>query len=195
MSNADRVKWDRRYAAGETPARDYPTELLAQWLPELPRGRGLDLACGMGRNAIAMAAAGFDVDALDISPSALAKGRGRANELGLTVNWVEQDLDSGGLPHDDYVLIVVARFMARNAVPWILESLAEGGFLVYETHFLTDRDVAGPTSRDFRVRPNELLRQFAPLRVLHYAERIAADREGRRMALAELVACNGDGGL
>ena len=195
MSNADRAKWEGRYAAGDTPDRGYPTEVLARWLPDLPRGRALDLACGMGRNAIALARAGFDVDALDISASALARGRERAEADGLNINWVEQDLDSGALPHDDYAVVVVARFLSRAAVPWILDAMRDDGVVVYETHLLTSREVDGPKSRDFRVRPNELLHLFWPLRVLHYRERIETDLEGRLMALAELVACKGDGGL
>lgn len=206
MSDAERVKWEQRYTAGDTPQRDYPTELLERWVTRLAtesgtagapgtRRRALDLACGVGRNALFLAEAGYAVDAVDISAAALAKGRAAAGARGLDVNWVQVDLDEGPLPHDDYALIVVARFMARKAVPWILDSLAANGYLIYETHFLTEQPVGGPRSRYFRVRPNELLRLFAPLRVVHYAEHIRADREGSRMALAELVACNGDGDL
>ena len=43
------------------------------------------------------------------------------------------------------------------------------------------------------MRPNELLRLFGELRVLHYEENIRPDRDGALMAIAELVACKGDG--
>jgi SAM-dependent methyltransferase len=200
MSDADRDKWDRRYTVGDVPKRSYPGELLAAWLPRLGAGQGkraLDLACGGGRNALHLAQAGYEVDAVDISPAALARGRESAAALDeeLTIHWLEQDLDTGPLPHSDYAVIVVSRFHSRNSVPWILDALADNGYLIYETHFLTRQPVDGPKSIDFRVRPNELLRLFSPLRVLHYAERIRPEPEGRRMAIAELVACNGDGGM
>ena len=142
-----------------------------------------------------MAAAGFAVDAVDISPAALAQGEADASAAGLTINWIEQDLDQGPLPGRGYALIMVSRFHARNTVPWLIEALDDNGYLIYETHFLTDRAVAGPRRRDFRVRPNELLRSFAELRVMHYRESIRTDPNGRAMAIAEMVACNGDGDL
>ena len=195
MSDADRTRWEQRYAEGSYTGRPHATELLEAWLPQLPRGRALDLACGAGRNAIRMARAGFQVDGVDIASAALERAQARASEEGLSVNWVQQDLDHGPLPHDDYLLITVARFIARHTAPWIVASLAPGGFLVYEHHLLTGQDVAGPKSTDFRVKPNELLRLFSDLRVLHYRESIRPDKDGREMAIAELVACNGDGGL
>ena len=80
-------------------------------------------------------------------------------------------------------------------MPWLIDALADDGYLIYETHFLTDRAVGGPRSRDFRVRPNELLRCFSELRIMHYHESIRADQDGSEMAIAEMVACKGDGAL
>jgi 2-polyprenyl-3-methyl-5-hydroxy-6-metoxy-1,4-benzoquinol methylase len=44
----------------------------------LAPGRVLDLGCGPGRNAVWLAKAGFSVDAIDLSPEALAWARERA---------------------------------------------------------------------------------------------------------------------
>ncbi|MFD7745463.1 class I SAM-dependent methyltransferase [Streptomyces sp. NPDC059698] len=41
-------------------------------------GRALDLGCGPGRNALHLAALGFDVDAVDLSPAAIGWARERA---------------------------------------------------------------------------------------------------------------------
>ena len=198
MSDADREKWDGRYASGDVPGRDYPSPVLVDCLERIGTGNGrpaLDLACGRGRNALAMARAGFAVDAVDISPAALAYGQEQAGREGLAINWIEKDLDHGPLPRDDYSLIMVCRFHSRPAVPWLMDSLAEGGFLVYDQHFLTAHDVSGPKSRDFRLRPNELLRAFSPLRIVHYREAIRPEPSGAVMAIAEMIACNGDAGL
>ena len=62
MSHADRDKWDKRYREGSYGTRTYPSELLAEWLPQLQKGRALDVACGAGRNALYLAAAGYVVD-------------------------------------------------------------------------------------------------------------------------------------
>lgn len=52
------------------------------------RGRALDLGCGPGRNAVRLAAAGFQVDAVDLSPTAVAWGEERAREAGVDVRFV-----------------------------------------------------------------------------------------------------------
>ena len=58
----------------ERAGADYaaqPSAFVLDWLPRLPRGRALDVACGLGATAIALAEAGFDVTAIDIAPTAL----------------------------------------------------------------------------------------------------------------------------
>ena len=72
--------------------------------------------------------------------------------------------------------------------------MAENGWLLFEHHFQTPCDVNGPKGEDFRLRPQELLGAFAGLRVVHYEELITDDPDGRRMALARFVGCNGDSG-
>lgn len=60
---------------------------LAEWIDRLPpercRGRALDIACGLGDNAAALARAGFDVTAFDISETAIGWASDRFGELGI----------------------------------------------------------------------------------------------------------------
>jgi len=195
MSDADRDKWERRYAERSDTARTHPTPLLEEWLARLPRGRALDMACGAGRNALHLAAAGYRVDAMDISSVALQRGAARAAELGVEVNWINVDLDSAELIPDSYDLVVVARYVNRVLTNALTASLRDGGHLVFEQHFLTQQEVDGPRSESFRLRPNELLEMFRGLRVLYYREALTTDRDGRTMALAQLVACKGSPGF
>ena len=194
MSDTDRERWNARYATGEYAARTYPSALLAAWTDRLPPGRALDVACGLGRNAIHLAAHGYAVDALDISNIALAGARERAEAAGVTVNWIEADLERPDIARDAYDVVVVARFLDRPLIPRLVDALRSGGHLVYDHHYITPVDVDGPRSHRFRARPNELLEQFRTLRVLSYEEGIVADPDGRRMALARLVACKGSPG-
>ena len=92
MSDAERQRWDQRYRDGSYRARPHATELLQKWQPKLPRGRALDIACGAGRNALYLAALGYEVDAVDIAPYALERARQAAAERGLVVNWIAADL-------------------------------------------------------------------------------------------------------
>jgi len=195
MSDADRDKWQSRYAEATYTPRTHPTPLLAEWLPRLPRGRALDLACGAGRNALYLAQAGYRVDAMDISSAALEMGAVRAAELGVEVNWINVDLDSAELVPDSYDLVVVARYVNRALTDALMGALCEGGYLLYEQHLQSEQEVAGPSSRRFRLLANELLEMFGALRVLYYRESLMTDADCRTMALAQLIACKGSPGF
>jgi len=198
MSEADREKWDTRYRDGSYEARTYASPFLEAWLARLPASlhgaRALDVACGAGRNAMRLAEAGFRVDGMDISRAALERAAASAAARGVRVNWVEADLDQVRPARASYALISVIRFTDPLLHPHLVAALSPGGWLLYEHHLRTPRAVGGPTSERFRVAPQQLLRDFSKLRVLHYEETISDDPDGRTMALARLVACNGDPG-
>ena len=194
MSDADREHWNARYESGKYAARTHPSALLAAWIDRLPRGRALDVACGLGRNAIHLAAHGYAVDAMDISDVALARARERAADAGVEVNWIEADLEQPDIARGAYDVIVVARFLDRPLIPRLIDALRPGGHVVYDHHYVTPVEVDGPKSHRFRARPNELLERFRILRVLFYEEGITADPDGSRMALARLIACKGSPG-
>lgn len=194
MSDADRERWNARYASGEYAARTHPSALLAAWTDRLPRGRALDVACGLGRNAIHLAAHGYAVDAMDVSDVALAKARDRAGAAGVMVNWVEADLDRPDIARDAYDVVVVARFLDRPLLPRLVDALRPGGHIVYDHHYISPVQVGGPKGQRFRARPNELLERFRALRILFFEEGIVTDPDGSRMALARLVACRGSPG-
>jgi len=195
MSDTDREKWDERYASGAYAARTHPTQLLADWLPQLPKGRALDVACGAGRNALYLAEHGYAVDAIDISSVALDRARATAAERSLEINWIETDLEAGTLQGDHYDLIVMVRYTHPTLVADLIGQLADGGFLLCEEHLLTDCDVVGPSSAAFRTRPNELLGLSTGLRVIYYHEGLVVDPDGRTAALAQLVGCRGTAGF
>ena len=69
MSDADRMRWDERYAArapspGVVPG---PPECFAAVADEFPTGgRGLEIACGTGVFAVWLALRGIEVTAVDV---------------------------------------------------------------------------------------------------------------------------------
>ena len=196
MTDADREKWDRRYCDGSYRPRTHPSPFLAERLPDLPKGRALDLACGAGRNALCLAEAGYDVEAVDISAAAVDRGRMAARERGLEVSWRVADLDGFEPLPGHYDLITVIRYTNRRMMERLPDGLAEGGMLLVEHHFLTSASVGGPTSRGFRLAPNELIGLFqGRLRVLFYSERIAPDPDGHVMALTRFLGCRGSPGF
>ncbi|MFD8734086.1 class I SAM-dependent methyltransferase [Streptomyces sp. NPDC059618] len=88
--------WDRFYADRSRPVPFFvakPDENLASCLDRglIAPGRALDLGCGAGRNALFLASRGFEVDAVDLSPVAVAWGEDRARELGVDVRFLRGD--------------------------------------------------------------------------------------------------------
>jgi SAM-dependent methyltransferase len=95
--------WDEFYADRSRAVPFFaakPDENLVSYLDQgrLVPGRALDLGCGPGRNAIWLARAGFEVDAVDLSPAALAWAAERAREAGVQVRFVNGDAFSVQLP-------------------------------------------------------------------------------------------------
>ncbi|MFB7111278.1 class I SAM-dependent methyltransferase [Streptomyces sp. NPDC056190] len=96
--------WDGFYADRTRPVpffADKPDENLVEWLERGLIGgrRALDLGCGPGRNALYLAERGFEVDAVDLSPQAIAWARERARETGAEVRFLCQDaFGSAGSP-------------------------------------------------------------------------------------------------
>jgi SAM-dependent methyltransferase len=190
VSAAERDKWDARYRDGAYERRTHPTALLAEWLPRIPRGRALDVACGAGRNALFLAANGYEVTALDISRVGLDRGRRAAAERGLRIDWLYADLDEDperALPDGPFDLIVWVRYVHRTLMPHLIARLAAGGALVCEQHLATDEPVAGPTSAEFRLAPGETRGSAQTLRIKHDYEGLAIDPDGRSVALAQLI--------
>jgi SAM-dependent methyltransferase len=97
--------WDDFYGDRDKPVPFFvsqPDESLVSWLDRglLKPGRALDLGCGPGRNALHLAANGFTVDAVDLSPVAIAWAKERAGDAGIRFLCGNAfDLDLGG-PYD-----------------------------------------------------------------------------------------------
>lgn len=90
MTSAD---WDERYRAKELVWGVGPNRWVAQEVADVVPGRALDLACGEGRNALWLAARGWQVTGVEFSPVALEKARAleAAHPGALPVSWVLDD--------------------------------------------------------------------------------------------------------
>ena len=187
MSIEDREKWNQRYAE-DSFHKNNPVTLLEDWLPKLPSGKALDVACGSGRNALFLAQKGYRVDAIDISSEGLKLARASAEDQGLRINWIEQDLDQTYVFGTDYDLIVVMWYVNLALVTRLCDCLAPGGHLLCEEHLVSDQDVIGPTSSNFRVAPGELPEAVSGLEVLLYEESVETGADGARVASARVVA-------
>lgn len=143
----------------------------------LPSGRALDVATGVGGNAIFLAEYGWEVDAVDISRSMLYRARERAARRSASVNWILADVDSYCFPVEAYAVVTVSYFDARERLSAVKTALEPGGVLCYE-HHLRSEDGSGPGAR-YRFEPNELRAACSELSIRRYVE----DRTGDRVEM------------
>lgn len=188
MSELDLSKWNQRYLE-DSYRKNNPVSLVRDWLPKMPPGKALDVACGAGRNSIFLASAGYRVDAIDISPEGLKKARQSASEQGLEVKWIEHDFDRPYSFDSDYDVILVMWYVNLGLLRRLCDCLAPGGILLCEEHLITDEDVIGPGSDNYRVAPGALRDAVAGLELLLYEESIEiGEQDGERVASARVVA-------
>ena len=187
MSKQDREKWNKRYTENSYH-KNNPVTLVEEWLPKLPVGRALDVACGAGRISLLLAQAGFQVDAIDISHEGLSQARQKAEDQGFDINWIEHDLDEPYQFDSDYDLIIVMWYVDLVLISRLCECLAPGGYLIGEEHLITDQQVTGPKNSNFRVASGKLREAISDLDVLFYEESIKLNSEGEQVASARVVA-------
>jgi SAM-dependent methyltransferase len=137
-------------------------------------GTVLDVACGSGRNAIYLATHGYRVRAIDRDAHALAS-------LPSAIETAVVDLERGAVALGSrcYSAVVVFNYLHRPLMPAIVDAVAPGGVLIYET-FTTAQAARGrPSNPDFLLRPGELSAAVAPLRVIRSRE---GDFDGKFVA-------------
>lgn len=165
---ADAERWDGRYGGRSTGEPAMPTGLDGIAVPD--GGRCLDIACGLGEQALWASAHGFDVVALDASPVAIAALRSAASERGLTIDARVVDLDDG-LPGDvatGNALVICQRFREPRLYGALAAAVAPGGVLVITVLSEVGATLPGP----FHAPPSDLMAGFAAsgLEIVHHVE-------------------------
>ena len=157
-----------------------------------PGARVLDLACGAGRHSLAAAALGARVTGVDRDPAKLAAAQERAAAAGLTIEWLEMDLEGPWLDLDSFDAVLVFNYLDRVSMPKILGLVARGGLLMMETFLQAQREAGwGPTSERHLLKPGELARLVAPLTVMHGREVFETVDAERWRAVASVIAKKG----
>jgi tellurite methyltransferase len=171
MSEADRQRWDKKWATRPDDAfRPHP--LLTGNSHLLTRGRALDLACGRGQNAIWLAKHGYDVLGVDISDRALDVATAESRGYGLRerAHFERVDLDDWDIPETAFDLICVIRFLDRRLFPGIRAGLRPNGLLFYSTRHVGALRWNPSANRAYLLSPGELQAIFRDWRILHYEE-------------------------
>lgn len=174
MSEADRAKWDRKYAVDAYLMGEGPKQILRIAQAHLPpAGRALDVACGEGQTAVWLASRGFEVTGIDVSTVGLAKARRLAAREGVAgrATFLHHDMDQGLPVAGPFDVITCIHFHAPALMPRLREVLSPGGLLVVEvlSRRAIELQVFHPGER-FLVATDAVLRFAEGMKVVHHEE-------------------------
>ena len=148
-----------------------PSAWVQRWSHLLAPGASvLDVACGGGRHLAWFSGRGHMVCGVDIDTSVAAAHVPQA-EL------IQADIENGPWPlaQRQFGAVVVCNYLWRPLFSRVLESLALGGVLVYET-FASGQELLGrPRRPEFLLQPAELLRVCKDLHIVAYECGLADD--------------------
>jgi SAM-dependent methyltransferase len=161
----DRAYWEQLW---EKTLREHPDKVaqrspnarLIAEVDSLRPGRALDAGCGHGAETLWLAAHGWEVTAVDVSPSALAHARSTAEALGSDIAeriaWVEGDLAMWTPPRNHFDLVVCLYVHVAGSLDEMLRRMASGvaagGTLFMVGHRPIDPATGKPTAAASQVQ-------------------------------------------
>lgn len=174
----DSAEWDQRYAQSDLVWTAEPNRFVVAEVQDLPPGRALDLGTGEGRNALWLAAKGWQVTAVDFSAAGLDKARRLAQARGLPVDWVLADVLDYQPETAAYQLVLLAYLqLAAASLDRVLRqaarALVPGGTMLVVGHDVTNltEGVGGPQDPALLHTPEAITRALSGL-VVQRAERV-----------------------
>jgi len=165
-----------------------PSPWIVRWADAIAaHGSVLDLACGSGRHVRHLAKLGHRVTALDRDRGALERCEGAAEII-------EADLEGAPWPlaGRQFDAVVVTNYLWRALMPHIVDSVAPGGLLLYETFARGHERLGKPSNPDFLLRAGELLTLVPGLHVLAFEDGMLSAPARRVQRLAAWRAAAAD---
>ena len=149
----------------------FPSDWVLRWAQawrDRDGATALDLACGSGRHLRLLAGDGAAVTGVDRDADALAALAGLSDRVEL----IEADIEQGPWPLKGrtFGVVVVTNYLWRPLLARVVEAVAPGGWLIYETFTDGQQTVGRPARPEFLLRPGELLAAVADLRVIAYED-------------------------
>jgi SAM-dependent methyltransferase len=168
MNREQRAKWEARHRA---EAAGLPEPSIIEMLAQMPRGMALDVAAGTGRNAIALAHAGYRVIAADFSVTAMRSLAETARANNLPIMPVIADLE---VPPPfrlaSFDVVINVSFLDRALLSHMKCLLRIGGVLFFDTFLIDQAEFGHPHDPNFLLRHYELREMLSDMELIHYRE-------------------------
>ncbi|WPO85256.1 class I SAM-dependent methyltransferase [Herbiconiux sp. KACC 21604] len=162
--------WEELYQQTPQIWSGRPNKVLADVAAELQPGTALDLGSGEGGDSLWLAERGWQVTAIDISPTALQRSAAEAERRGLPadrIRWQQADL-TDWQPTGEYDLVSACflhspvGFPREDVLRRAASAVAPGGSLLVVGHLSFPSSAAVPEEeRPYLPTPDELLALLA----------------------------------
>jgi len=131
--------WNARYAEEDFAYGTEPNEFLQVQSAKMPAGRVLCIAEGEGRNAVYLAAQGYQVTAVDQSAVGLEKTRQLGKQHKVEIDTIEADLQDFNIQPGawDGIVSISAHLppaIRKKLHTQVVEGLKPGGVLILEAY-------------------------------------------------------------
>ena len=161
-----RPNWDQRYSEKEFAYGTQPNLFLENQIREL-RDPVLSIAEGEGRNAVFIAAKGFNVHGVDGSSIGMAKAQSLAAKKGVRITTEVADLMKYNPPDNTFGSVVSIFAHLQNSIrkrlyPLIERCLKPGGTIVFESYSENQlgRTTGGPQDPDLLMTTAKIEQEF-----------------------------------
>lgn len=127
----------------------------------------LDIACGSGRHLAWFAQRGHPVTGVDRDLTQARDALPSATLVGADIEAAPWPLVVHGQPQQ-FGAVIVTNYLYSPLLPTVVNSVAPGGVLLYETFASGNETVGRPARADFLLQPGELLSACRALHVVAY---------------------------
>jgi len=156
-----------------------PNRFLMSVAGGLNPGKAVDLGCGSGRDAVALADLGWHVTGVDVLPDAVEKGkdllRRYAPQAAQRVCWRVCDIGQYEPEPSSSDLVACVLFFDPRALEIAANALKPGGLFVCETFTVTHREKHG-SPQERRALTKTALEGHPCFEVVHWSEGWQDDR-------------------
>ncbi len=174
MSARDKNYWNGFYSSDAGLKEEDPSSFLSQMLPNLKKGKAMDIGCGTGRNTFYLAEKGFEMEGIDFSDVAIEKCKARSGSFNGKAEFKVQSLDFFLMPIHKYDTVIAVDIKASSRlIDEIKKGLGIGGTLLLEVytlnHLKNNPGLDIPVEECYK--PFELARMLKDWNILYYDER------------------------
>ena len=151
-----------------------PSPWVMRFAPLIASGGAvLDIACGRGRHARWLESLGYRVTGIDSDEAALAVS-GASERIVCDLEGSADPREAWPLHGRRYAGVIVTNYLHRPLFPLLIEALAAGGVLLYETFATGNARYGKPSNPAFLLEGGELIEHCHGLNIVAYEDGLVA---------------------